>query len=373
MRKTTLERIGLLLACPMLMSLGLSCSNDGELESNSTCFQEPDLPPIEIPSSADIDLSGTTIDLIVYDAFLAPEGAFERFTAETGITVNLLQSADTGTMVSQSVLTSGDPIADVMFGIDNTFLCRGLTNNIFQPYEASTLGQLSSDLVLDPHYRVTPVDYGDICVNYWIDKVGREPSTITQLTSLEYSGEFVTQNPETSAPGMGFLLATIAYFGEDKWQDFWTDLRENDIAIQSGWTESYYGDFVAGEGGDRTIVTSYLTSPIAEFIFAPEPLDTPPTAVIEDSCFRSIEFVGVLRGTDEPIASALLVDFLTSTYFQELLPETNFVLPANTDAVLPDVFQKFLPSSVNSATLPPERIDAARDQWTEQWTQIVLR
>ena len=370
--RSTLARNILLLAGFVVIAIGLSCSNGEKSETSNECFQEPSLSPIVKPSTADNDLTGTTIDLVTYDAFLAPEGAFERFTAETGISVNLLQSADTGTMVSQSVLTSGDPIADVMFGIDNTFLCRGLINEIFHPYEATTLGQLSSDLALDPYHRVTPVDYGDICVNYWIDEVGAEPSTLAQLTDPEYTGEFVTQNPETSAPGMGLLLATIAYFGEDGWQDFWIDLRENDIAIQSGWTESYYGDFIAG-GGERAIVTSYLTSPIAEFIYAPEPLEAPPTAIIEDSCFRSIEFVGILRGTDEPQASALLVEFLTSTYFQELLPETNFVLPANSEAVLPDVFQEFLPRDVSSATLPPEEIDASRDRWTEQWTQIVLR
>ena len=193
-------------------------------------------------------------DLVTYDAFLPPEELLKDY-CRNGITVNLLQSADTGTMVSQAVLTSGDPIADVMFGIDNTFLCRGLSNNIFHPYQASTLSNLSSGLLLDPYHRVTPVDYGDICVNYWIDEVGEEPSTITQLTSSQYEGQFVTQNPETSAPGMGFLLATIAYFGEDGWQDFWSGLRENDVVIESGWTESYYGDFIAG-GGERSIVTS---------------------------------------------------------------------------------------------------------------------
>ncbi|MBG01233.1 MAG: thiamine ABC transporter substrate-binding protein [Acidimicrobiaceae bacterium] len=372
MRNKTLSRIGIIATCFFLITICFSCSNDEESESSKECFNKPTISPIEKSSQSNTDLSGTTIDLITYDAFLPPEGAFERFTAETGVTVNLLQSADTGTMVSQSVLTAGDPVADVMFGIDNTFLCRGLRNNIFHPYEAATIDQLSNDLVLDPYHRVTPVDYGDICVNYWIDEVGEEPTTITQLTSSEYVGQFVTQNPETSAPGMGFLLATIAYFGQDDWQGFWTDLRENNVVIQSGWTESYYGDFIAG-GGDRAIVTSYLTSPIAEFIYAPEPLEKPPTAVIGDSCFRSIEFVGVLRGTDEPIASALLVDFLTSKYFQELLPETNFVLPANTEAVLPEVFQEFLPSDVTSATLSPGQIDISRDQWTEQWTQIVLR
>ena len=360
------------MSCFLFTTIGFACSNDDQSQNANECFEDPDLPLVEKSASADSDLSGVSIDLLSYDAFLPPEGAFESFTAETGIQVNLLQSADTGTMVSQSGLTSGDPVADVMFGIDNTFLCRGLTNDIFNPYIPSTIEQLSSELLLDPYHRVTPVDYGDICVNYWIDEVGEEPSTITQLTSSKYEAQFVTQNPETSAPGMAFLLATIAYFGEDDWQEFWTDLRENDVAIESGWTESYYGDFIAG-GGDRSIVTSYLTSPIAEFIYAPEPLETPPTAVIADSCFRSIEFVGILRGTDEPIASALLVDFLTSTYFQELLPETNFVLPANTKANIPQVFQDFLPTNIASSTLPPEEIDAGRDQWTEQWTQIVLR
>ena len=352
--------------------MGLSCSSSDKSESTSECFEKPELAPIDASSSNSIDFSGTTIDLITYDAFLAPVGAFERFKEQTGITVNLLQSADTGTLVSQSVLTAGDPVADVMFGIDNTFLCRGLTNNVFHPYEASTINQLSPDLVLDPYFRVTPVDYGDICVNYWLDSASTEPSSIADLTSSEFAGEFVTQNPETSAPGMGFLLATIASFGEDGWQDYWKDLRDNDVLVRSSWTDSYTVDFIPA-GGKRSIVTSYLTSPVAELIFAAEPLEAPPTGVIADSCFRSIEFVGVLRGTDEPIASALLVDFLTSTYFQELLPETNFVLPANTQAVLPGVFEEFLPRNVTSVTLPPEEIDTSRDEWTEQWTQIVLR
>ena len=372
MRYKSLLQIIFIVSCFLFTTIGFACSNDDQSQNANECFEDPDMPLVEKSASADSDHSGVSIDLVTYDAFLPPEGAFESFTAETGIQVNLLQSADTGTMVSQSVLTSGDPVADVMFGIDNTFLCRGLTNDIFHPYIPSTIEQLSSELLLDPYHRVTPVDYGDICVNYWIDEVGEEPSTITQLTSSKYEGQFVTQNPETSAPGMGFLLATIAYFGEDGWQDFWRDLRENDVGIESGWTESYYGDFIAG-GGDRAIVTSYLTSPIAEFIYAPESLETPPTAVIADSCFRSVEFVGILRGTDQPIASAILVDFLTSTYFQELLPETNFVLPANSEAVLPDAFRDFLPTDIDPARLPPEEIDASRDQWTEQWTQIVLR
>ena len=143
MTQRTLTRIGLISICIIAVISGLNCSNNKQSESTHECFQKPKSALIEKPISYEGDLTGTSIDLVTYDAFLPPEGAFERFTAETGITVNLLQSADTGTMVSQAVLTSGDPIADVMFGIDNTFLCRGLSNNIFHPYQASTLSNLS--------------------------------------------------------------------------------------------------------------------------------------------------------------------------------------------------------------------------------------
>ena len=362
----------ILVASLVVFSLS-SCSDDGDEqdgnEVSQSCLDESELSVFDLTDDAKNSVRGESIDLVVYDAFLAPEGAFERFKDETGITVNILTTADTGTMVSQAVLTSGDPVGDVMFGIDNTFLCRALNNDVFLPYIPSTWDELSDPLKLDPTGRVTPVDYGDICLNYWKDSFEVPPSTIADLTNPIFSSEFVTQNPETSAPGMGFLLSSIAVFGDD-WENFWTELRANDIAIRSGWSEAYYEDFYSKE---RNIVTSYATSPVAEYIFADPPVESPPTAIIADSCFRSVEFTGILRGTDSPAASALLVDFLTSVYFQELIPETNFVLPANKNAELPEVFSLFLEEIPNAVTISPDLIDTNRNIWTERWTELVLR
>ena len=350
-----------------------NCSDDSnEVSGNQksqSCLDDSELSEFELTDEAKNSVQGESIDLVVYDAFLAPEGAFERFKDETGITVNILTTADTGTMVSQAVLTSGDPVGDVMFGIDNTFLCRALNNDVFMPYIPSTWDELSDPLKLDRAGRVTPVDYGDICLNYWKDSFEAPPTSITDLTNSRFSSEFVTQNPETSAPGMGFLLSSIAVFGDD-WENFWTELRANDIAVRSGWSEAYYEDFYSKE---RNIVTSYATSPVAEYIFAEPPVDSPPTAIIPDSCFRSVEFAGILRGTDSPAASALLVDFLTSVYFQEMIPETNFVLPANENAELPEVFNLFLEEIPNAVTISPDLIDMNRNVWTERWTELVLR
>ena len=357
----------------LVLVLLVNCSTDSnELSGNQkiqSCLDDSGLSEFELSDEAKDSVRGESIDLVVYDSFLAPEGAFERFKDETGITVNILTTADTGTMVSQAVLTSGDPVGDVMFGIDNTFLCRALNNDVFLPYIPSTWDELSNPLKLDPVGRVTPVDYGDICLNYWKDSFEVPPTTISDLTNSKFSKEFVTQNPETSAPGMGFLLSSIAVFGDD-WENFWTELRANDLAIRSGWSEAYYEDFYSKE---RNIVTSYATSPVAEYIFADPAVESPPTAIIADSCFRSVEFTGILRGTDSPAASALLVDFLTSVDFQELIPETNFVLPANENAELPEAFNLFLEEIPDAVTISPDLIETNRNIWTERWTELVLR
>ena len=343
------------------------------MEASDDCFADPGLDPIEL---ADVDvaaLAGTTLTMVAYDSFLVSDGIFETFEAETGITVEILTSSDTGTMVSEAVLTAGNPVADVMWGIDNTFLCRGLEADIFTPYEADALDTVAPDLQLDPFHRVTPVDFSDLCVNYWTDALdGDAPTTIAELAEPAYASTFVTENPETSAPGMGFLLSTIAAFGEGGWQDYWTQLAANGVAITPGWTEAYYGEFIAG-GGERAIVMSYASSPVAELLFADPPVDVPPTEALLDSCFRSVEFAGVLAGTEHPEAAALLVDFLLSPTFQEDIPLNMFIFPANSEAELPAAFVEWAPLAAEPFTLAPDVIEANRDAWTGEWTEIVLR
>ncbi|MGI9621938.1 MAG: thiamine ABC transporter substrate-binding protein [Acidimicrobiales bacterium] len=342
-------------------------------ENESACFSDPELEAIDV---SDLDMStidGTEVSIVAYDSFFVSEGIFEQFEEETGISVTVLTSASTGAMVSEAVLTAGNPVADVMWGIDNTFLCAGLEAEIFTPYISANLNTVPDELKLDPHNRVTPVDFSDMCINYWIDALETDPPTaIEDLAKPEFSDAFVTENPETSPPGMGFLLSTIATFGEDGWQAYWQDLADNGVAVTPGWSEAYYGEFTAG-GGDRPIVMSYASSPVAELLFADPPVDTPPTDALLDSCFRSIEFAGVLKGTENPEAAALLVDFLLSTTFQEDIPLNMFVFPANEAASLPPEFVEWAPLSPDPHTVAPELIEANRDQWTEEWTEIVLR
>jgi thiamine transport system substrate-binding protein len=342
------------------------------------CFAKPSTDEVPTPdlsnAATKASLAGTEVTLVTHDSFAVSDGIFDDFTRATGVKVKVLQSGDAGELVSKAVLTAGAPVGDVLYGIDNTFLCRGLAAGIFSPYEAKALGDVPANLRLDPHRRVTPIDVGDVCVNYSkaaYAKGTAAPTSLDDLTNAAYKGQFVTENPETSSPGFAFLLATIAKYG-DGWKDYWSKLRANGVQVTSGWSEAYDDAFKGGKG-DRSIVTSYNTSPAAEVVYADPKITEAPTAVMNDGCFRQIEFAGILRGTKHAAAAALLVDYLLSTKFQEDIPLNMFVYPANSKAAIPQEFTDYAAKVTSAYTLDPAKIEANRARWSEEWTQIVLR
>ncbi len=330
------------------------------------------LDPDEV-AAADVD--GTTVTLATHDSFATSDGIFDAFTDETGITVEVVSSGDAGTMVSQAILTAGDPVADVMFGIDTTFLCRGEKGGLFVPYRPAALDEVDADLQLAVDDLATPIDVGDVCLNYskaaYPDPADA-PQSLDDLLEPEFADAFVTENPESSSPGLAFLLATIAQYGEDGWEDWWSGVRDNGVEVTSGWEEAYNDSFGAGSG-DRSIVTSYATSPVADVVYSDPPRDEPAIGVVADACFRQVEFAGILRGTEHPEAAALLVDFLLSAPFQEDIPLTMFVEPVLPSAELPPEFVAYRTEVADPLTLTPAEIEAGRDAWTDRWTGVVLR
>jgi thiamine transport system substrate-binding protein len=326
------------------------------------------------------DPTGETITLVAYESF--PSEAtrvnelLDEFAEQTGIDVEILIAGDTGTMLSKAELTAGNPEGDVMWGIDSTFLSRAIDSEIFEPYLAAGLGAVPAALTdLVPNGEATPVDLGDVCVNYDIaalDGLGLEPpATLDDLADPAYANLLVVQNPASSSPGLAFLLATIDEFGADGWQEYWSSLVDNGVQVVDGWTAAYYEQF-SYAGGDRPLVVSYGSSPPFEILFAETELDTAPTGVVESTCYRQVEFAGVLAGTDQPDAARRLVDFLITSEFQAALPLDVFVFPANGDVELDPVFQEYAVIPETSRELDPSTIDANRETWIDEWTDLVI-
>lgn len=318
-----------------------------------------------------------TLTLMTHDSFDVGEDVLATFEEAHGIAVELLRAGDAGSTVNQAILTQEDPLADVLFGVDNTFLTRALDEDLFVPYEAEGLAAVPEELRLDPAHRVTPVDYGDVCLNYdrtFFGEAGPPPpSSLDDLLEPAYADLTVVEDAAASSPGLAFLLATIARYGEEGWQPYWRDLRENGVRVAADWEAAYYGDFTVGGGGDRPIVVSYASSPPADVVFAEEEKDEPAIGVVEDGCFRQVELAGILAGTDHEEEARELVDFLLSEPFQEDVPLRMFVFPARADVALPDVFERWAATPEDPLTLDPETIGARRDEWIDEWTEIVVR
>ena len=336
------------------------------------------LAVVALASSACGGGGGRQVVLMTHDSFLLSKGTLEQFTADTGIEVTIVTAGDAGAMVNQAILTRDNPVADVMYGVDNTFLTRALEAGIFTEYVSPLAGNVPGALRVDP--RVTPIDFGDVCLNYDKRAFTAElppPAGLADLADSRYRSMLVVEDPATSSPGLAFLLATVVTFGENgdyTWLDFWSDLRDNDVRVASGWEEAYYGSFSGGSpDGDRPLVVSYASSPPAEIVFATEPISEPSTATIPDGCFRQVEYAAILAGTDDLDAAGQLVDFMLSPAFQEDVPLSMFVFPATPDAAIPQVFLDHTVIPAEPLTMDPARIESGRKGWIEDWARVVLR
>lgn len=345
----------------------------------------PPVSPVATPaaSAAPAAATGRKLTVMTHDSFSASQEVIDKFQAQCGCTVTFLKSGDAGLALNKAILSKDHPLADVFYGVDNTFLGRALQAGIFQPYNSAMLAQVPADLKLDETNNLLPVDFGHVNLNYdkayFTAKKLTVPQSLRDLTKPDYKGLLVVENPATSSPGLAFLLTTVAVFGEKSsytYLDFWRDLRQNDVRVVDGWENAYNQQFSAGPGkGERPIVVSYATSPAAEVYYAnPQPSEAPTGNIVPSGeSFRQVEFVGILKGTANPDLARMWVDFMLGPTFQADIPLQMWVYPSRADTPLPDVFLKFAKQPSNPATIAPAQIDAGREAWLKGWTDTVLR
>lgn len=319
-----------------------------------------------------------TLTVMTHDSFAVSQEVVDAFQVEHNVTVTFLKLGDAGEATNKAVLAGDQPLADVFYGVDNTFLSRALDGDIFEPYESPLLAEIPDEFELDPAYGALPVDFGDVCLNYekaYFEEAGlTPPASLEDLLKPEYKDLLAVENPATSSPGLAFLLATVGHFGADGYLDYWQSLVENGVQVVNDWETAYYTEF-SQWGGQRPVVVSYASSPPVEMIYAEEPMDEPPTAAVvtNRSCFRQIEFVGILRGTQQRQLAEAWVDYMLSPAFQEDMPLQMFVFPVNPNAHLAPEFVNYLQVPEETATVSPADIAAHREEWIAAWTETVLR
>lgn len=334
-------------------------------------------------SGSGSDGDSKTVTLVSHDSFTYSKDVLSAFEKESGYTVKVLKDGDAGQAVNKAILTKDNPQGDVFFGVDNTLLSRALDNGLFQSYEAKGSDQILPEYRADEDkHRVTPIDTGDICVNYdkayFSEHKLAPPQSFDDLVKPEYKDLLVTENASTSSPGLGFLLGTAAKYGDEGWQDYWTKLKANGVEVVDGWEQAYNEEFSGSAGGkkakaDRPLVVSYASSPPAEVIYADPKPTTAPTGVATGTCFRQVEYAGLLSNAQNTKGGEALIDFLITKQFQEDMPLNMFVYPVVEGATVPAEFTEFGPQAKDPETMDPAKIADNRDQWVKSWTSLVLK
>ena len=324
-------------------------------------------------SDRDTDASANdTVVLVTHDSWALPKKVVAAFERESGYRLEVEAAGDAGTLTNKLVLTADDPTGDVAFGVDNTFASRALDAGVFDTAGVEPAPGAEAYALPDGADRLLPVDTGGGCVNvdttWFADRGTDPPRTLDDLTEPAYRDLFVTPGAATSSPGMAFLLATIAAYG-DRWPDYWAELMANGTKLTSGWTDAYYVDFTQGGGqGTRPIVLSYDSSPAFT-------LDggTSTTEALLDTCFQQVEYAGVLAGAANPEGARAFLEFLEGPEAQAALPESMYVFPVREGTELPADWATFARRPADPATLDPAEISSQRDVWLTTWTEVTTR
>ena len=317
-----------------------------------------------------------SVVLVTHESFVISKELQKQFEDESGYDLVVKASGDAGALTNKLVLTKDDPTGDAVFGIDNTFGSRAIDEGVLAPYAAELPDgadqyALAGDTQPEGGHDLTPVDTSNVCVNvddtWFADRGVPAPQTLDDLVKPAYQDLFVTPGATTSSPGLAFLLTTVAAYGEDGWQDYWTQLLANGAKLTEGWTDAYQVDFTQGGGdGDRPIVLSYDSSPA----FTVDGQGGTTTSALLDTCFRQVEYAGVLAGADNPEGAQALVDFMVGPAFQEALPDAMYVFPVAAGTALPPDWASFAPQPDDPYTVDPAEIAEHRDDWLRDWSDV---
>lgn len=324
-----------------------------------------------LTGTADDAAGPQTVTLVTHDSWAAPPEVLDAFERQSGIKITVLKEGDAGALTNKLVLTKANPIADVAYGVDSTFASRALTEGVFEPYTSPEADRGPQRYAVDPEHRLSAVDLGDVCVNvdngYFTSNGIPAPKSYEDLTNPQYKDLMVLESPATSSPGLAFLLGTVAKFGEDGWQEYWSKLKANGAKSVSGWTEAYTQDFSGSSGkGPRPIVVSYASSPAAEVAEDGKPR----TSALLDTCYRQVEYAGVLTGSKQPERAHKVVDFLLSQQFQVTVAANMYVYPARQGVELPAGWAQVAPLPEKPAALDGAKVLAGRETWIGQWRKL---
>lgn len=360
------------------------------ISSLSGCLSDEQLSELESVNACDSEVqvreSDGTLKILTYDIFQGYSNELiEQFVNQTGIQVEVIRTDDAGGILDQMMLTQMAPQADLMLGLDNTYLPTALQNCLLIEHNATPENLTQSSRDFYDGEMALPFDEGDVCLNYDEDALAASnisvPTSLWDLTEPEWNGKLAIPSPITSSPGRAFLVATYDYFTDEtnaeqgNMSSWWKAIADNGAIFTSGWTESYttyytggYGEYTEGYIGGAYMTVSYCHSPGVEAYFA-ENYTHSTSLILPKSSFHQVEYTGVINGAAEVDAARLFIQYITSPEVNVNMPVYNSMYSVIEGNELPETNGYLYHSDVvnSTSTITNEIIEQYMDEWLIDW------
>jgi len=344
--------------------------------------------------------------------------AFEDYAAIPRGSVQVIRVADAGEILPAA--QNGTPPADILIGLDNVLLFE-TTEGMLIEYQSPQLVNISSFLLtqIGNHTHLLPYDYGMIAFVYDDHKtkelVDTASYSLLQSSSFTFDSlasnnrlleALVVEHPEKSSTGLGFLLWTIAVYGDaelklqginDKngnkndlfndWKDWWKHVAAK-ITIVDSWNEAF--DVFADANSKISIIVSYSTdtaystcNQLHDDYIAILSNEKTGDATKNQHAWMQVEGLGIMSTTNSTTRTLAeqFVDWFLSESLQNEIALHQWVYPANNISVnhLPSCFydnnHQLLndPAKVFMANqlLDATTIDNNIDRWLQEWHDII--
>jgi len=298
-----------------------------------------------------------------YDSFNSEWGpgpdVSRVFEEKTGIKIDWVALGDAGFTLSRLLMEGENSGADIILGVDQIMANRLLDSNLLEAYRPNGAQNIFSELVFDPSFRLTPMDYSYFAIVYDSQKLSRPPQSLEELANPAFRQSLILIDPRTSSPGLGFFAWVREVYG-DGWKDYWRRIQPSILTVAEGWSTAY-GLFTRGESA---MVLSYTTSPGYHLEY--EESEQYKAAIFSDGHALQIEAAGLLRSAKNKENAKLFLDFMLSPDFQDIIPLTNWMYPV-IDIPLPFSFR------VNPKSDKPLLPSAVSEQELNEWAALMIR
>lgn len=311
---------------------------------------------------ASVARAAETLTIYTYDSFISEWGpgakVKQAFEEQCACSVEWVALGDGVALLNRLKLEGSNSKADVVLGLDTSLTAEAAAAGLFQKHGLDKgLARLPAPWTDD---FFMPYDYAPFAVVYDTEKIKTPPTSLDELVNGDPAQKIILQDPRASTPGLGFLLWMKSVYGE-KAGEAWSKLKPRILTIAPGWSEAY-GLFTKGEA---PMVLSYVTSPAYHMIA--ENTGRYQAASFSEGHYAQIEVAGIAASARQPELARKFLTFMMSPAFQDLIPTTNWMLPAGeTREALPEAFGKLV-KPVKILQFKPEEVAANRRAWIDEW------